>query len=218
MADTLNAAAPARIELVLISHTNVGKTTLARTLLGQDVGEVRDAAHVTQDSASHRLLGTPEGDELILWDTPGLGDSARLVRRLAGASNPIGWFLSQVWDRWTDRPFYLSQQAMRATREHADVVLYPVNATEAPAGPDRLPSYLRRVLTLSLTVRGFIQDEFLPTHHADFLRDMTGWVRDGSVRYREDVVNGLENAPAAFRGLLAGRNFGKLLVRVGEDA
>ena len=92
------------------------------------------------------------------------------------------------------------------------------NATEAPSGPDRLPSYLRRVLTLSLTVRGFIQDEFLPTHHADFLRDMTGWVRDGSVRYREDVVNGLENAPAAFRGLLAGRNFGKLLVRVGEDA
>lgn len=92
------------------------------------------------------------------------------------------------------------------------------NATEAPSGPDRLPSYLRRVLTLSLTVRGFIQDEFLPTHHADFLRDMTGWVRDGSVRYREDVVDGLENAPAAFRGLLAGRNFGKLLVRVGEDA
>jgi NADPH-dependent curcumin reductase CurA len=88
------------------------------------------------------------------------------------------------------------------------------NATSAPEGPDRLPGFMGRVLRLSLTVRGFIQDEFVPTHHADFLRDMTGWVRDGSVRYREDVVDGLEQAPGAFRGMLAGRNFGKLLVRV----
>ena len=91
------------------------------------------------------------------------------------------------------------------------------NATEAPPGPDRLPAFLARILTLSLTVRGFIQDEFVPTRHDDFLRDMTGWVRDGSVRYREDIVDGLERAPEAFRGLLAGRNFGKLLVQVGED-
>ena len=91
------------------------------------------------------------------------------------------------------------------------------NATEAPPGPDRLPAFLSRILTLSLTVRGFIQDEFVPTRHDDFLRDMTGWVRDGSVRYREDIVDGLERAPEAFRGLLAGRNFGKLLVQVGED-
>lgn len=91
------------------------------------------------------------------------------------------------------------------------------NATEVPPGPDRLPGFLRRVLTLSLTVRGFIQDEFHADHHDDFLRDMTGWVADGSVRYREDVVQGLEAAPEAFRGLLAGRNLGKLLVQVGED-
>lgn len=91
------------------------------------------------------------------------------------------------------------------------------NATGAPPGPDRLPAFLDRILKLSLTVRGFIQDEFVPTRHDDFLRDMTAWVRDGSVRYREDVVDGLEQAPEAFRGLLAGRNFGKLLVRVGDD-
>jgi NADPH-dependent curcumin reductase CurA len=92
------------------------------------------------------------------------------------------------------------------------------NASEQPPGPDRLPAYLRRNLTLSLTIRRFIQDEFIPTHHADFLRDMTAWVDDGSVRYREDVVNGLDRAPAAFRGLLAGRNFGKLLVKVAGGA
>ena len=91
------------------------------------------------------------------------------------------------------------------------------NATEAPAGPDQQPAYLRRILTLSLTVRGFIQDEFIPTHHEDFLRDMSGWLADGSVRYREDIVEGLENAAEAFRGLLTGRNVGKLLIQVGAD-
>ncbi|MGV9818841.1 NADP-dependent oxidoreductase [Nocardia xishanensis] len=90
------------------------------------------------------------------------------------------------------------------------------NATELPEGPDRLPGFMRQILTLSLTVRGFIQDEFIPTRQADFLRDMSGWIRGGSVRYREDVVAGLENAPEAFRAMLAGRNFGKALIRVGD--
>jgi NADPH-dependent curcumin reductase len=76
---------------------------------------------------------------------------------------------------------------------------------------------MRLVLNKSLTVRGFIQGEFTTSHGRDFLRDMSACVADGSVRYREDVVDGLENAPEAFRGLLAGRNFGKLLVRVGDD-
>lgn len=91
------------------------------------------------------------------------------------------------------------------------------NATEAPAGPDQQPAYVRRILTLSLTVRGFIQDEFIPTHHDAFLRDMSTWLADGSVHYREDVVDGLENTTEAFRGLLTGRNVGKLLIQVGTD-
>lgn len=92
------------------------------------------------------------------------------------------------------------------------------NGTGQAADHDRLPTFMRRVLTKSLTVRGFIQDEFIPTHWADFQRDMAGWLADGTVRYREDVVDGLENAPEAFRGLLAGRNVGKLLVRVADPA
>lgn len=91
------------------------------------------------------------------------------------------------------------------------------NATGAPAGPDRMPALLRKVLTLSLSVRGFIQDEFVPTHHEAFLEEMSAWVRDGSVRYHEDVVEGLEKAPEAFRGLLRGDYLGKVLVRVGDD-
>ncbi len=120
------------VSLSLISHTNVGKTTLARTLLRRDVGEVRDAAHVTDAADAFVLLATPQGDELRLWDTPGFGDSARLLKRLRGRSNPLGWFLSQVWDRYVDRPFFSSQQALRNVRDEADVVLYLVNAGEDP--------------------------------------------------------------------------------------
>ncbi|WP_420224223.1 GTPase domain-containing protein [Pigmentiphaga litoralis] len=123
---------PVRLQLCLVSHTNAGKTTLARTLLLRDVGEVRDAAHVTETADAHTLLTSPDGDELTLWDTPGFGDSVRLAKRLGQAGNPVGWFLSEVWDRMRDRPFYLSQRALLAARDHADVVLYLVNASEDP--------------------------------------------------------------------------------------
>jgi 50S ribosome-binding GTPase/Domain of unknown function (DUF3482) len=123
---------PGSLQLSLVSHTNVGKTTLARTLLGRDVGEVRDAPHVTEFADAYEMLRTPQGETLRLWDTPGFGDSVRLLRRMEQAGNPLGWFLSQVWDRWRDRPFWASQQALRHVAETTDVVLYLVSAAEEP--------------------------------------------------------------------------------------
>lgn len=120
------------VNLSLISHTNAGKTTLARTLLGRDVGEVRDAAHVTDLSTGYVLVKQGE-DTLMLWDTPGFGDTTRLLGRLKNSGNPIGWFLSQVWDRWRERPLWSSQQAVKNAREDADIILYLVNAAEDPA-------------------------------------------------------------------------------------
>ena len=82
------------------------------------------------------------------------------------------------------------------------------NDVEPKPGPSLVP-----VLSKRLTVRGFIISD-----HADrweeFYRDMAAWIREGRIKYREDVVDGLEHAPEAFIGLLQGRNFGKLLVRV----
>src|SRR5687767_4733045 len=114
------------VNLSLISHTNAGKTTLARTLLARDVGEVRDAAHVTELAAGYVLVQSGE-DTLMLWDTPGFGDTARLLSRLKMVGNPIGWFVTQVWDRWRERPLWSSQQAVKNAREQADVILYLVN-------------------------------------------------------------------------------------------
>ena len=132
------AAAPRTINLSLVSHTNVGKTTLVRTLLQQDVGEVRDAAHVTEIATGYVMLQAGS-DTLMLWDTPGFGDTARLVSRLRLTGNPIGWFLTQVWDRFRDRPLWSSQQAVRNARDEADVILYLVNASEDPAGAAYVP-------------------------------------------------------------------------------
>jgi hypothetical protein len=133
-----NAASAETINLSLISHTNAGKTTLVRTLLQQDVGEVRDAAHVTEVATGYVMVHHGP-DTLMLWDTPGFGDTARLVSRLRVSGNPIGWFLSQVWDRLRDRPLWSSQQAVRNARDEADVVLYLVNASEDPAGAAYVP-------------------------------------------------------------------------------
>ena len=84
------------------------------------------------------------------------------------------------------------------------------NAATPMPGPDMF-SVLRKRLML----RGFIVSDFA-AKQGDFLRDVGEWVRSGRLKYREDVVDGLEQAPAAFLGLLQGKNFGKLLVRVAK--
>jgi Domain of unknown function (DUF3482)/50S ribosome-binding GTPase len=134
---------PVKLQFALVSHTNNGKTTLARTLVGVDVGEVRDAAHVTVFAEAHTLVRTDAGDELLLWDTPGFGDSVRLLKRLSMAGNPIGWFLREVFDRYRDRSFWLSQQALRAARDEADIVLYLVNSSEDPRDAGYLPAEMK---------------------------------------------------------------------------
>ena len=87
------------------------------------------------------------------------------------------------------------------------------NASAPPEGPNQVPLLMAAILTRRLTFRGFIVTDY-SSQAADFQRDMSGWIREGRVKYREDIVDGLENAVSAFQGLLKGRNFGKLLVRV----
>lgn len=88
------------------------------------------------------------------------------------------------------------------------------NLTSLPDGPDRTAQLMGAVLTKSLTIRGFIQTEFAADQTPRFLDEASGWVADGSLKYREDITDGFDNTLEAFRGLLAGRNFGKALVRV----
>ena len=87
------------------------------------------------------------------------------------------------------------------------------NLEKLPQGVDRTPALLSTVLRWRIKIQGFI---IFDHYHrfADFARDMSEWLRAGSVRYREEIITGLEQAPRGLIGLLAGENFGKLVVRV----
>jgi NADPH-dependent curcumin reductase CurA len=104
---------------------------------------------------------------------------------------------------------------LRLLNPHARIPLCGLiadyNATEPTSGPSLRPLLVKRAM-----IKGFIVSD-----HADrapaFLRDATAWVRDGTLKYREDIVDGLEQAPSAILKLFDGQNFGKLLVRVSPD-
>lgn len=90
------------------------------------------------------------------------------------------------------------------------------NDDDLPAGPDRLPGLTSAILQKRIRMQGFIILDHYATRFDAFRRDMGEWIASGRVKVREDVVEGLERAPEAFIGLLQGRNFGKLVVRVAD--
>jgi NADPH-dependent curcumin reductase CurA len=90
------------------------------------------------------------------------------------------------------------------------------NAADLPAGPNRVPQVMHSILVKRLTFRGFIVWDFA-AQYLDFLRDMSGWLVEGRVKYREDITDGLVNAPRELIGLLKGENFGKKIIKVSAD-
>ena len=90
------------------------------------------------------------------------------------------------------------------------------NDSGPPVGPDHLPELLLAAIDKRLMLRGMLVGDFEPLAD-DFRREVGAWLHDGKIKYKEDVIIGLENAPDAFVGLLRGRNFGKLLVRVSGE-
>ncbi|MBP6223784.1 MAG: NADP-dependent oxidoreductase [Rhizobacter sp.] len=83
------------------------------------------------------------------------------------------------------------------------------------AAVDRLPALTRALLVKRIRMQGFIIFDYEGRQN-EFLGPMRAWLAEGKVKFREDVVDGLENAPQAFMGLLKGENFGKLVVKVAD--
>jgi NADPH-dependent curcumin reductase len=90
------------------------------------------------------------------------------------------------------------------------------NDSTPAAGPNKMPLLMRQILTRRLQLQGFLIFDHYATGFETFLRDMTAWVAQGRMTVREDFVTGIEQAPQALIDLLAGRHFGKVVVRVGE--
>ena len=91
------------------------------------------------------------------------------------------------------------------------------NAPNLPAGPARLPLLMGTILKKRIRMKGFIiaQDY---GHSIDELQQELGrWVQEGKIHYREQVTEGLDAAPDALIGLLEGKNFGKVVIRVAAD-
>lgn len=91
------------------------------------------------------------------------------------------------------------------------------NDQELPLGQDRMALLMTTILIKRLTVRGFIIFDDYDDRYPEFAGAMAEWVSAGKVQYLEQVIDGLEQAPEGLRDLLDGKNFGKLVVRVGPD-
>lgn len=165
-----------------------------------------------------RVVGIAGGRDKARYLTDELGFDAGIDYRAAdfaerlkaAVPNGIDVYFENVGGAVSDAVFPLLNDFARIPV--CGLIAY-YNDDAGGHGPDRLQSWMRATLSKRLTIRGFIVSDFADQTDA-FLRDVGGWIKDGTLKYREDVVEGLANAPEAFIGLLKGRNFGKLLVKV----
>ncbi|WP_438009691.1 NADP-dependent oxidoreductase [Sorangium sp. So ce321] len=168
-----------------------------------------------------RVVGVAGGADKCRWAVEELGFDVcldrrdpRLAQRLAAACpDGIDVYFENVGGAVFDAVLPLLNLGARVP---VCGVIAHYNDDAPPPGPDRLPKTMSTVLQKRIRMQGIV----ILDHYADrfdaFRRDMGAWVDAGQVKLREDRVDGLESAPAAFIGLLEGRNFGKLVVRVAD--
>ena len=143
--------------------------------------------HHSSDLSKELVAATPDGIDIYFESVGGKVFDAVLPRLNTGARVPVCGLVSQY------------------------------NATRLPEGPDRMGYLMGQILRKRITMRGFIIFEDFGSFYPEFAREMGGWLKAGTVHYREDLIDGLEQAPAAFIGMLEGRNFGKCVIRVGPS-
>ncbi|MDE1148526.1 MAG: NADP-dependent oxidoreductase [Azospirillaceae bacterium] len=128
----------------------------------------------------------------------------------AACPNGVDVYFDNVGGRVTDAVFDLLNTFARVPLCGR---IGSINDATPPAGPDRAPALLTAMLTRRLHVQGFIVSDHWHRNDA-FLEEVGALVKDGTLRYREDVTEGLENAVSAFLGMLQGKNLGKALVKI----
>ncbi len=135
--DAMPRSSGPTIDLALMSHTNIGKTSLTRTLLRVDAGEVRDAEHVTTVREGFWMIRTPTVG-LRLWDAPGFGRIDHVRKRLKRSA--IGaWWQRMRGENLEDR---VADEIVRTLEEEADVVAYLVDGSEPPESASHVGSEL----------------------------------------------------------------------------
>ncbi|MGI6245873.1 MAG: NADP-dependent oxidoreductase [Pseudochelatococcus sp.] len=204
--------------LLIIGQPKPGETVVVAAASGAVGSVVGQIARIR----GARTVGIAGGEEKCAWVRDELGFDAAVdhrapdfERQLAAACpDGIDVYFENVGGKVWDAVFPLLNTYARVP---VCGLISAYNARPGEnGGQDRLPGFFRAVLTRSLQVRGFIQREFAD-RFPEFHREAAHWIASGQLRYREDIVDGLANAPQSFIGLLEGRNFGKLLIRVSHE-
>jgi NADPH-dependent curcumin reductase CurA len=180
-------------------------------------GAVGSAAGQIARLRGCRVIGSAGSPEKVAWLTDELGFDAAFDYK----ETPVATGLREHAPKGIDVYFdnvggdHLSA-ALARMRVHGRIALCGAVAQYNEEGPQPGPDNFIAVLPLRLTIRGFI----VLDHYGlmgRFLEEVGGWVGSGELRYRETIVDGIENMPGAFNGLLAGDNVGKMLVKIGPD-
>jgi NADPH-dependent curcumin reductase len=166
--------------------------------------------------AGLRVIGKPQPGETVVVaaESGPVGSLVEQLAKMAGARacpNGIDVYFENVggaiWQAVLPR-------LNKFARVPVSGLIAQYSGVTPDDGTDGLPATMRQILSKSLTVRGFINSEFTEQYYADFLHEVGARIAEGRIRYREDIVDLLENAPEAFIGMLEGHNFGKSIVRV----
>ncbi|WP_420404529.1 NADP-dependent oxidoreductase [Nisaea sp.] len=201
---------------------NIGQPKAGETVVvAAASGPVGSAVGQIAKIQGARAVGIAGGPDKCAFVKDELGFDAAIDHRApdfvdqlaAACPDGIDVYFENVSGRVFDAVFPLFNQFARMP-VCGTIAFY--NATGFPEMETKVPPLMRAVLTKRLRIQGFIVYDFA-SDYADFARDMAGWISSGKLKYREDVVEGLDAAPEAFIGLLKGRNFGKLVVKVGAD-
>jgi NADPH-dependent curcumin reductase CurA len=160
-----------------------------------------------------RVVGVAGSDEKCRYVVETLGFDACINRRTQNLDHALENACPGGVDFYFDNTAGpILDAVMRQLKLRARIAIVgriaAYNAKTPPPGPNLGPILVNRAL-----IQGFLVYDHRD-HAAAFERDMTAWLREGKMRYKEDVVEGLENAPRALIGLLRGENFGKLIVKV----
>jgi len=180
-------------------------------------GAVGSVAGQLAKRAGAKIIGIAGGTEKCIFVQEGLGFDACIDHRAGNLETELDINCSTGIDVYFENVGGALQRAVYPRlntfgRMIMCGMVAQYNATEPESGPN-----LMQVVAKRLRIEGLIVSD-KPERFAEWRALAAPWVKDGSLRYREDIVDGLDRAVPAFIGLLEGKNFGKLLVRVGPEA
>jgi NADPH-dependent curcumin reductase CurA len=201
--------------------TDIGKPQAGETLVvAAATGAVGSVVGQIGKIKGCRVVGVAGGAEKCRWAVDELGLDACIDHHSADLPQLLGQACPKGIDVYFENVGgKVFQAVLPLLNTHARVPVCGLIAQYQPGGigstTDLTPVLMRSILVKRITMRGFIIFDDYVSHFPQFREQMSSWLKAGLIKYREDIVDGLTHAPRAFLGLLEGRNFGKLVVKVG---